>query len=87
MSSPVIARAPLWLVLFEPVRSAEPPSISGTAAHNAFSTCCDAARVATAAGFSTAERMKSSSDLRQPVGSSPASRRCNSAACSGYACA
>jgi hypothetical protein len=44
----LIGFEPFQFVLFEPVRSAEPPSISGIFAHRTFSTCCDDERVAIA---------------------------------------
>ena len=71
---------PLGLVLLEPVRSAEPPIISGTAAVSVSSAVSDAARVATsfgvAASFSFTERTAAAS---LSCGSSPRMRRSNSA--------
>ncbi len=75
---------PLGLVLLEPVRSAEPPIISGTAAVKASSALSDAARVAisfgAAASFSFTARTAAAS---LSFGSSPAMRRSNSARWSG----
>src|SRR5262249_1564460 len=71
---------PLGLVLLEPVRSAEPPIIPGTAAVSASSAVSDAARVAisfgVAASFSFTERTAAASSS---LGNSPRMRRSNSA--------
>ena len=71
---------PFGLVLLEPVRSADPPIISGTATVRVSSAVSDAARVAVsfgvAASFSFAERTAAASCS---VGSSPRRRRSNSA--------
>ena len=71
---------PFGLVLLEPVRSAEPPIISGTAAVRLSSALSDAARVAisfgAAASFSFAARTAAASSS---FGSSPSRRRSNSA--------
>ncbi len=70
---------PLGLVLFEPVRSAEPPIISGTAAASASSAPSDAMRVpisfGVAASFSFTERTAAAS---LSFGSLPLMRRSNS---------
>ena len=63
------------VVLFEPARSAEPPHSSGMTAPSAWSTLPDAARVATPLPGS-----KTGSFSSQPLGSSPAAMRSNSAA-------
>jgi len=71
---------PLGLVLLEPVRSAEPPIISGAAAVSASSAVSDAARVAisfgVAASFSFTERTAAAS---LSLGNAPPMRRSNSA--------
>ncbi len=77
---------PLGLVLLEPVRSAEPPIISGTATVSASSAVSDAARVATsfgvAASFSFTERTAAA---RLSFGNSLRMRRSNSARRAGAA--
>ncbi len=80
----VNAAMPFGRVLLEPVRSADPPTISGTAAVSASSACSEAMRVAislgAAASFSLTPRTAAAS---ASLGRSPASRRSNSARRSG----
>ena len=65
---------PLVLVLFEPVRSAEPPIVSGSRSLIAPSASSDALRVATFCGVGD-QRRRYSSSSEKPSGSSPAMRR------------
>ena len=53
MSPARTAPTPFQSVKFEPVRSAEPPSISGSAAASAVIANCEALRVATVSAFSS----------------------------------
>src|SRR5210317_1040678 len=72
------------LVRLEPVRSAEPPAISGRNGAYALSARRDAWRVAILAPSALISAMALSACLHQPCGSLPAIRRANSAARSGY---
>ena len=80
----VNAAMPFGRVLLDPVRSADPPTISGTAAVSASSACSEATRVAislgAAASFSLTPRTAAAS---ASLGRSPARRRSNSARRSG----
>ena len=75
----------LVFVRFEPVRSAEPPSISGKAAVNASSASCEALRLATVSAFSCAAITVSTAVCVNTRGSSPRMRRSSSRASSGCA--
>ena len=75
---------PDQLVRLEPVRSAEPPSSSGSSGASASIACCEALRVATVSAFSIgASRCSASTVAVQSAGSSPAMRRRNSRAALG----
>ena len=73
----------LVLVRLEPVRSAEPPSISGRAAVKASSASCEALREATVSALAWAATAASTVTCAKLRGSSPFMRRLNSAASSG----
>ena len=73
----------LVLVRLEPVRSAEPPSISGSAAVKASSASCEALREATVSALACAATAASTATCAKFFGSSPFMRRVNSAASSG----
>src|SRR5437667_12788419 len=71
---------PLGLVLLEPVRSAEPPIISGTAALSASSAVSDATRVATSLGVAASPSFTERAAVRRlSFGRSPRLRRSHSA--------
>src|SRR5260363_294763 len=72
------------LVRFESVRSADPPSNSGSAAAIPAMACCDAWRVASASARPLARAISARATSLQPAGNSPATRRSNSAALAGY---
>ncbi len=73
----------LVLVRFEPVRSAEPPSISGKAAVKASSAICEALREATVSAFWSAAMTVSTTVWVKLRGKAPFMRRCSSLASSG----
>ena len=75
----------LVLVRFEPVRSAEPPSISGSAFVKASSAIWLALREATVSALVWAAMTVSTATWAKFFGSSPRTRRCSSAASSGKA--
>ncbi|CFP63269.1 Uncharacterised protein [Bordetella pertussis] len=75
---------PFQSVKFEPVRSAEPPSISGSRPASSAMANCDALRVATVSPLATVACRKASNRAAKPSGSSPFMRRVNSAASAGY---
>src|SRR3569833_987328 len=73
-------------VRLEPARSAEPPTISGSAGAKALIAFCDALRVAIFSALLLHAATKSFALLAQSFGSSPfITRRSNSAARSGFA--
>ncbi|CEG09408.1 hypothetical protein BN961_02834 [Afipia felis] len=72
----------LMRVLLEPVRSAEPPTISGTAGISTSSARSDAVRVAMSFGASaSAAFILATASLSAFAGRSPFMRRSNSARC------
>jgi hypothetical protein len=73
------------IVRLEPVRSALPPRSSGRSAMNCSSASCEALRVATVSALLAVCAIAAFTAALQPFGSSPATRRRNSAARSGFA--
>ena len=63
----------------EPVRSAEPPIVSGSAAFTAPSARCDACLVASLGGSASRPALYSAIAASKPAGSAPLARRSNSA--------
>ncbi|MNV84885.1 hypothetical protein D3C71_1787920 [compost metagenome] len=75
------------LVRLEPVRSAEPPSISGSAAVKASSAIWLALRLATVSPLAMVSTTVFTATWAKFLGRSPAMRRVNSEASSGKALA
>ncbi len=75
----------LVLVRLEPVKSAEPPSISGRPAVKDSSASCEALRDATVSALVCAPTTVSTAVCENARGNSPFMRRVNSAASSGCA--
>src|SRR4030067_1529030 len=76
---------PVQLVRLEPVRSAEPPRNSGSAGASALMAFWEALRVAMVSAFSLVFAIASAAYAFQLAGSSPLTRRSNSAASFGKA--
>ena len=84
-SGTMIVTLPDQLVKTDPVRSAEPPISSGRNGARASMACCEALRVATVSPFAACAATNWEAAPANDAGSSPATRRRNSAARSGCA--
>ena len=71
------------MVRFDPVRSAEPPTSSGRSGFRLSSTFCEALRVAIVSALRCVSAISARTWSSKPAGSSPATRRWNSAASAG----